>query len=379
MICEVSNPLHAADFDLYGVVGIRAVSRRMEDCTLVAQALGPIQKPLSRTPDIIIRFVDRIEIEEPLNLVGAHDCGFSSEQFFVVRGRNKSSIRVRVPFEDIGGRCEIVCESGLTSIPLLIEIINLTALQRGAIPLHASAFEFNGHGILCAGWAQGGKTETLLGFMANGARYIGDEWVYVQKDSMFGIPEPMHVWDWHVDELPSFRQRLDWRDRMRMRCLRIAAGSMDMAMAAKPMNRLLPRRTTQRLISLLNRQRYLEVLPNTIFDTPMTDPSGRLDHVLLVMSHHSPEYRVASVDAEFVIRSLAPALEQERSHLLEKYRMFRFAFPGRHNPRIPEAVDKELELLKARLGHLPASIVYHPYPMSPARLFETIAPLFAKA
>ncbi len=367
------------DFDLYDLVGIRVVSRRAEDCSLVAKALGPIRKQLSRTPDIIVRFVDQLETETPLCLVGGHDCGFSGQQFFVVRGKNKSSVRVLVPFEEIGGRCEIVCESGLQSIPLLIEIINLTALQRGAIPLHASAFEYNGHGVLCAGWAQGGKTETLLGFMANGARYIGDEWVYVQEDSMFGIPEPMHVWDWHVDDLPHFRQRLDWRDRMKMRCLRIAAGSMNMVITAKPMNRLFPGRTTQRLISLLNRQRYLEVLPNRIFDTLVTDPSGHLDHVLLVMSHDSPEYRVESIDVDFVIKSLTSALEQERSHLLEKYRMFCFAFPGRQNPRIPAAVGKELELLTARLGHLPASIVYHPYPMSPARLFETIAPLFAKA
>jgi hypothetical protein len=377
MISPASKTVHSVDFDLCDLVGIRAVSARDEDCAMLARSLGPIQRTLNRTPDITIRFVDQIEIDAPLRLVGSHDCGFSGDRFFVVRGKNKSAVRVQIPFEDVGGRCEIVCESGLKSIPLLIEIINLTALQRGAIPLHASAFEYNGHGVICAGWAQGGKTETLLGFMANGARYVGDEWVYVEQDSMFGIPEPMHVWDWHVDDLPGFRRRIDWTDRMKMRCLRVAAGSLEAVNSARPINRLLPRRTTKRLISLLNRQRFLEVLPDTLFEVSTTDSHCRPDHLLFVMSHDSPEYRVESVDADFVIRSLAPALEQERSHLLEKYRMFRFAFPGRENPALSHAVEKELELLKLRLGHLPSSVVYHPYPVSPARLFETVAPLFS--
>lgn len=378
MIAIARTTEFAADFDLFGVVGIRVLSNREEDRSLVAGMLGPIQKPLNRSPDITVRFVDRIETDGPLNLIGGHDCGFSGDKFFVTRGKNKSVIRVQIPFEAVGGPCEIVCESGLRNLPLLIEIINLTALQRNALPLHASAFEYNGHGVLCAGWAQGGKTETLLGFMANGARYIGDEWVYVQTDRMQGIPEPMHVWDWHVDDLPSFRQRLDWRDRFKMRSLRLAAGAMDAAISMKPMNRLLPGKTTRRLVSLLNRQRYIEVLPDKMFEKPITDPSGKLDHLLFVLSHESPEYRVEEADANHVLNALAPALEQERSHLLERYRMFRFAFPGRRNHLLENAVDRERELLKARLGHLPTHIVYHPYPMSPTRLFETIAPLFPK-
>lgn len=365
-------PSFVTDFDLYGMVGIRAVSEQAEDCQLVADTLGPIQTPLNSPPDITVRFVPRIDTETPIRLVGGHDCGCSEDAFFVVRGKNKSHIRLQVPFEDVGGRCEIVCESGAKNLPLLIEIINLTALQKNALPLHASAFEFNGKGLLCAGWAQGGKTETLLGFMARGARYIGDEWVYVQEDGICGIPEPMHVWDWHVDDLPDFRSRIDWRDRLRMRSLRIAAGSIDAALNVRPMNRLLPQKTTRRLVSLLNRQRYLEVLPDHLFCRPMTNPRGTLDQLLFVMSHDSPEYRIEAMNVGDAIQALAPALEQERSHLLEKYRMFRFAFPGRKNRRVEQAADLELELLQRRLGHLPCHLVLHPYPMSPTALFDCI-------
>ncbi|GAB5443918.1 MAG: hypothetical protein Fues2KO_42670 [Fuerstiella sp.] len=360
------------DFDVFGLVGIRAISEREDDCQLVADTLGSIQAPLNRTPDITIRFVSKINTDDPIRLVGGHDCGSSRDAFFVVRGKNKSHLRLQVPFEQIGGTCEITCESGAKNLPLLIEIINLTALQKQALPLHASAFEYEGKGVLCAGWAQGGKTETLLGFMARGARYIGDEWVYVQQDGICGIPEPMHVWDWHVDELPDFRNRLDWRDRVRMRSLRIAAGSIDAARKVRPVNRLLPQKTTRRLVALLNRQRYLEVLPQDLFRRPVTDPHGKLDHLLFVMSHDSPEYRVEPIKVEDAILALAPALEQERSHLLEKYRMFRFAFPGKSNPRLEQAAAVELDLLRQRLGHLPCHLVLHPYPMSPTSLFDCI-------
>ena len=39
---------------------------------------------------------------------------------------------------------------------------------------------------------------------ANGARYVGDEWVYVAADGsrVSGIPEPVRVWDWHLHDLP---------------------------------------------------------------------------------------------------------------------------------------------------------------------------------
>jgi hypothetical protein len=113
MIAIAPTTESAADFDLFGVVGIRVLSNREEDCALVAGMLGPVQKPLVRPPDITVRFLDRIETDGPLSLVGGHDCGFSGDKFFVTRGKNKSVIRVQIPFEAIGGRCEIVCESGL--------------------------------------------------------------------------------------------------------------------------------------------------------------------------------------------------------------------------------------------------------------------------
>jgi len=54
-------------------------------------------------------------------------------------------------------------------VPHLLAVINLTALAKGVLPLHASAFTYRGLGVLATGWAKGGKTETLLEFAWLGA------------------------------------------------------------------------------------------------------------------------------------------------------------------------------------------------------------------
>src|SRR5918997_82180 len=73
---------------------------------------------------------------------------------------------------------------------IVIRFVNLTALAKGALPLHAAAFTYRGTGVVVTGWAKGGKTETLLGFMAAGAEYVGDEWVYLDANGrhVHGIP-----------------------------------------------------------------------------------------------------------------------------------------------------------------------------------------------
>ena len=156
----------AVEYDLGGVVGIRLADAGPEEEALVSRQLGPIRRPLEREPDIVVRFVDELELSSPVRYIGLEDCGFTADAFLVLRGKHKSRARVQLPFARIGGRCEIVCERGLAAVPLLVPIVNLTALANGLLPLHAAAFLWNDVGIVATGWSKGGKTETLLAFMA---------------------------------------------------------------------------------------------------------------------------------------------------------------------------------------------------------------------
>ena len=76
----------------------------------------------------------------------------------------------QIPFEQIGEKCEIVCEQGTFGIPLLHYIINLTFLKKKYLPMHASAFSYNNQGALIIGWSKGGKTEALFSFITPAER-----------------------------------------------------------------------------------------------------------------------------------------------------------------------------------------------------------------
>ena len=211
----------AVDYDLHGLARVRLLDASPRDAAVVGRQLGLHPAAAHGEPDLVIRFVDRLPVNGPLRLVGLNDAGFTNDAFLILRGRFKSRARVQIPFEQIGRKCEIVCERGVARVPLLTSILNLTVLGRGALALHAAAFRFNGTGVLTTGWSKGGKTETLLAFMAHGATYVGDEWVYLSPDGkhVFGVPEPIRVWGWHLESLPQYRSAVSRRDRTRLRML----------------------------------------------------------------------------------------------------------------------------------------------------------------
>src|SRR5215210_5382369 len=215
----VESELRIVDYDLHGIVGVRLVGAAPGDVAAVDAQLGPIQGALRREPDIVVHFVERLDLRGPLRYVGLDDAAFADDAFVVFTGRSRARRAAKLSFEEIGGRCELVCESGAPAVPLLLAIINISALARGVVPLHASAFSYRGTDVLVTGWAKGGKTEALLSFMEQGAQYIGDEWIYIRPDDghMFGIPEPIRIWDWHLDDLPHYRERLPGGARRRLR------------------------------------------------------------------------------------------------------------------------------------------------------------------
>jgi hypothetical protein len=179
------------DFDLHGFFRLRLSNATEKEAAVVTRQLGPIAAPVNGAPpDLTIRFVDSLADAPELRYIGLNDAAHTASDYFILKGKQKSSVRVLVPFDSIGGKAEMVAERGINNIPLLIPILNLTMLAKGVLPFHASAFTYQGKGALITGWAKGGKTEILLSFMAQGANYVGDEWIYLCPDgkSMFGIP-----------------------------------------------------------------------------------------------------------------------------------------------------------------------------------------------
>ncbi len=365
----------SVDFDLHGLAGIRLVDATPAEIAAVRRQVGPVEGKFGREPDLIIRFVDRLPLTSTPRYLGLHDAAFTDSAFLVLRGRHKAPVRVAIPFDRLGHEpCEIVCERGLSAVPLLIPIINLVVLANGALPLHASAFIYRGTGVLVTGWAKGGKTEALLTFMLQGAHYVGDEWVYVDPEHsrMYGIPEPIRVWDWHLAELPPYRAKLTRADRIRLRALGWGARRAEHLARLNGNGRWAAVRLVRRALPLIERQRHAHLAPHEAFGPDAVALCGRLDTLFFVVSHASPEIAVVPADPGEIARRMAFSLREERSAFLSYYHKFRFAFPGAHNPLIDNLEAIEQERLERALADKEAYTVYHPYPFSLSALYEVM-------
>jgi hypothetical protein len=272
--------------------------------------------------------------------------------------------------EAVGERCDIVCERRGGPVPHLLAVINTTALARGVLPLHASAFNYRGAGVLATGWAKGGKTETLLAFAARGAEYVGDEWVYLTSDGgMHGVPEPIRLWHWHVQQLPGVRAGLSRPVRARLSALPALAGSSTALGEALPG---LPASVLRRAAPVVRRQAFVQVPPARLFGDAAIALHGKLDHVLLVTSSDRDEVTIEPLPGASVAARMAASLEEERNAFLQLYRQFRYLFPERRSTAVEEAAAVERRLLEARLADRPAHLLRHPYPV---RLESLVAPV----
>ena len=362
------------DFDLQGWVAIRLLDAGPGDVAVVSRQLGLPRTRLQGDPDITLRFVDRLEESSRLHFLGIDDAAYTQDAFYVLRSLHKSRVKVQVPFHQIGEQLEIVCERGLPAVPLLIPILNLTALKRGLLPLHASAFNYQGQGLVALGWAKGGKTETLLAFMLQGAEYVGDEWVYFTCDGgqMFGIPEPIRLWDWHLADLPQLRGRISRSEKAKLVAIKTLVKTLE---AAGKGAGGAPARLSRRVVKLLERQMYVHATPQRLFGEPACSLQGSPERFFFVASHDSPGTVIEPVDPLQIARRMVFSLEEERQELISYYLKFRFAFPHLRNDLIESSQHLLLQTLEQVLGGKQAFAVYHPYPVHIPALFDAILPV----
>ncbi len=368
------------DFDLHGFVGIRLIDAKPSDLAAVKRQLGPIQGSLTREPDIVIRFVAQLQLSSSVRYLGVDEAGFTDDAFLIFRGKHATNVKVQIPFDQIGSqRCEIVCETGIPAVPLLIAIINLTALSKGILPLHASALLYNGKGILITGWSKGGKTETLLALAANGAKYIGDEWIYLSADGqrMYGIPEPTRIWYWHLQEMAKYKAMVNRKDLRRLQTLNFFVKILE-RLESSPLGRQAGYlRVLKRFTAIVKRQMYVQLPPEKLFGQKAGEIEARPEKIFLVVSHDRPDLVVQQIDAKEVAQRIVFSLQEERTEFMSYYLKYRFAFPECSNHLIDQAEGIQREMILKALAGKEAYAVYHPYPFSIPSLFETIRPYCA--
>ena len=364
------------DLSLHGLARLRLLDATPVDVAVVVRQVGSLQVPVEGEADLVVRFVDRLPAPPGERLLGAREAAFSDDGFVVLRSKHKARARVLVPLLHAGTpQCEIVCERGVPAVPLLVPLLNLAVLAGGALPLHACAFRTaDDVGVVVTGWSKGGKTEALLAFCERGATYVGDEWVYLRGDgTAAGIPEPIRVWDWHLESLPGYRQRLRWRNRVRLAVLRSATA---LARRAPDEPRQLSR-LADRVAPLLEAQSHVDLFPARLFGAELGPLSTTVDRLFLVMSADRPDVAVAPVEPSEVAARMAASLAFERLDLQGWYLRARYAHPEAtwSNPWLDGGAEaRERELLERFLAGVPAWVVEHPYPVDLGDLHDAMAP-----
>jgi hypothetical protein len=366
-----------AEFDLHGAVGIRLLGADPADIRTIERQLGPRSR-LERPPDLQIRFVDRMPMAGELRYLAAEEAGYTDDRYLVLRGRQKSGVVVAIPFEDLAADrpCEIVVERGLTAVPLLVAIVNLTAFANGRLPLHAGAFVHDGHGVLTIGWAKGGKSETLLAFASQGSEFVGDEWIYLDPATRRAqaLPEPMRIWDWQIRALPDVAGRIPGAELRRLAAGRTVGRALRAVGELPVVGRSAVGRAATRFRVVVEQQLSVQVPTSRLLGRAPLADGARIDNIVLVTSHASDEITIETTDAADVARRATQSFLFEMADFLGHYRRFRFAFPSVRNPLIDDLERRYEAAALEALGAIPAIAVGHPYPLHIERLFEAIAP-----
>jgi hypothetical protein len=365
------------EFDLHGAVGIRLLDAAPGDLRAVVRQLGPLRSTLEREPDIVIRFVERMPLDGPVRYLGLDEAAYGDDRYVVLRGRHKASVRVAIPLAEIGtGPFELIAERGLSAVPLLVQIVNLTAFGNGWLPLHAGAFVHDGLGVLTLGWSKGGKSETLLAFTARGAAYVGDEWIYVDPATgrMTALPEPMRVWDWQIRAVPGLAEHIPSGDRRRLAAGRAASATLRGVGDLPVVGDSALGRLATRLRVPLERQMSVQVPPARLLGRDPLPDGAPLDRTVVVTSHASDDVVVAKVDGTEVAGRATHSFLFELADLLGHYRRFRFAYPDRRNGVIEDLEASYERRAVEVLAGVPAIAVHHPYPPEIDSLYEAIAP-----
>ncbi|NIV92211.1 hypothetical protein GWN42_05255 [candidate division KSB1 bacterium] len=373
----MTDPNKTIDYDIHGLVGIRLINPTEGDAAAVDRQLGPTRKPLSRKPDILIRFEKQVDLPD-FRYLGLH-AGFNDSGYYILRSR-KAEAKVRIPFEEIGSKCcEIVCESGLRAVPMLIAILNFTLLKKNCVPLHASAFAYNGTGVLVTGWSKGGKTEAMLSFTHNGAEYVGDEWVILTGDGqkMYGLPEPVTVWDWHMEYLPHIRKKVS-RNKSRIFQGVWLLNKMQSIAQKSFLKDSFVGKSLKEALPAFQRQMHVNLPPEKLFGGQTCRLSVKLDKVFFIMSHKSPEITVENGDPADIIERMISSIEYEQLPIKEHYLAYKFAFPDRKNSFLEQGPKIQYELLRSALTGKEAYRVRHPYPVSFPELFKKMSPYCEK-
>lgn len=362
------------DFDLHGIVGIRFISPSSSDVKHILKQLFPFESDLKRDPDITVTFKENWELGE-INYLGLDNAAFNENGFYIL-SNGRVPLKVKIPFEQIGNKCEIICERGIVGVPLLNYIINLTFLKNNFLPIHASAFSYNKSNSMIIGWSKGGKTEALLSFIKNGAEYIGDETVFLSANGkeIFGVPVPVSIWEWQFKEIPELIPQLSMHQKIMFNGIHFYEFIYNL-LKRLGLKNTVPLKLLEDALPSLRNQLSIRVSPDKLFKGKVSWEKHSIDRVILAVSHSSDEISLTESNKEDIVSRMISSNLYEFESFFSYYTKFKFAFPGVKNDFLENIPRLYKELIPRALAGVKSYRLVHPYPVSFKKLFDVMKPV----
>jgi hypothetical protein len=355
------------EYNVHDVVSIRANGAFSSE----ASWLERFRSTLDGQADIHIAIDDAVS-DSPLRYIELNQYGYS-ESGFVMLTEGKNPKKIRIPLEDVGTQFTIHYEPGTRTIPSLEGLVNLTAIAKGTLPLHAAAFCHNQKTILASGWPQGGKTSILLAFSLHGAQYISDDWTYLTPSQhVLGLPLPMTLRAWQLEQIPRIKQRIGTRKHFRLRALKYLRSAAELIAQMNSPQSLTS--ASAKIVRRLEKYENISVAPELVFAECSSAISRSVDMIFLPVSHDSPEIYIEEVSSERGLAHLHQIQMYEWAPILAAYQAYQAVVPEKHNHFLETLPNTLRDLIAARLRDIPIYRVYHPHPVNLDALFNMLLP-----
>ena len=368
---KTDHPNDYLDVDYLDIVGVRFENLSGDERTNLLGNYSNFVKNLDRDPDIIIRFVDKLN-SSGLTYLGLDFAAFDESKFYIISDSVEKK-KVAIPFDKIGQKLEIICEKGLRSVPLLNHIVNFYFIKREFIPVHSSGFYHDNQGVLVMGWTKGGKTETLLSFANHGAEYVGDEWVVLSKDGseMFGLHVPITIWKWQLPYIKKLINNIGLANKSIFMIVTLLEYFNRIGMNLK-LNKVFPFNLLSRGLPHARKLLKIRKSPEKLFANKIRHGKTKLDTIVLAVSHEDSAITVNKCDPEEVFNRMIHSNDYEKLIFDEYYKAFKYAFPERNNVFLDNIKNIHSELLSNAMEGKRSFKVSHPYPFSFEDLYQKL-------
>jgi len=122
--------------------------------------------------------------------------------------------KIRIDFSLIGkDTYHVICDKNFNPdfIAIILEyLIHLSFVNKDAYFCHCCSFSFHNKIILCPAWRNVGKTNLLLSFLKEGAKYLADDWCLIDKNgSVSSLPKRINLLHYNLVENSDLLNQID--------------------------------------------------------------------------------------------------------------------------------------------------------------------------